>query len=142
MRRMLAALLVFLALGLAQKELRLFIWSEYIDPAILEAFTKQTGLKVRVDLYESNEELIAKLQAGGVSQYDVIVPSDFYVPSIIQLKLVQPWTTPRSPTSRTWTTSSKTRPTTPGTATPPPTSGGPLGSSTARTGWASPRAGR
>jgi spermidine/putrescine transport system substrate-binding protein len=90
MRRMLAALLVFLALGLAQKELRLFIWSEYIDPAILEAFTKQTGLKVRVDLYESNEELIAKLQAGGVSQYDVIVPSDFYVPSIIQLGLVQP----------------------------------------------------
>jgi spermidine/putrescine transport system substrate-binding protein len=43
-----------------------------------------------VDLYESNEELIAKLQAGGVGQYDVIFPSDFYVPSIIQLKLVQP----------------------------------------------------
>jgi spermidine/putrescine transport system substrate-binding protein len=90
MKRILAALVALLALGLAQKELRLFIWSEYMDPAILEAFSKQTGLRVRVDLYESNEELIAKLQAGGVGQYDVIFPSDFYVPSIIQLKLVQP----------------------------------------------------
>ncbi|WP_018460552.1 polyamine ABC transporter substrate-binding protein [Thermus oshimai] len=90
MKRILAVLAVLLALGLAQKELRLFIWSEYIDPAILEAFSKQTGLKVRVDLYESNEELIAKLQAGGVGQYDVIFPSDFYVPSLIHLKLVQP----------------------------------------------------
>lgn len=43
-----------------------------------------------MDLYESNEEMIAKLQAGGVSQYDLIFPSDFYVPSIIQLRLVQP----------------------------------------------------
>ncbi|WP_243093768.1 polyamine ABC transporter substrate-binding protein [Thermus thalpophilus] len=91
MRKALVLLAVGLALGLAQKgELRLFIWSEYIDPAILEAFTQKFGYKVRVDLYESNEELIAKLQAGGVGQYDVIFPSDFYVPSLIHLKLVRP----------------------------------------------------
>jgi spermidine/putrescine transport system substrate-binding protein len=91
MKRAWAFLAAFLALAWGQKgELRLFIWSEYIDPAILEAFTQRYGYKVRVDLYESNEEMIAKLQAGGVSQYDVIFPSDFYVPSIIQLKLVRP----------------------------------------------------
>ncbi|WP_117236905.1 polyamine ABC transporter substrate-binding protein [Thermus sediminis] len=90
MRGILVILAVFLTPGLAQKELRLFIWSEYIDPAILEAFSKETGLRVRVDLYESNEELIAKLRAGGVGQYDLIFPSDFYVPSLIQLKLVRP----------------------------------------------------
>lgn len=90
MRKILALLVLGLGFAFGQKELRLFIWSEYIDPAILEAFTKETGLKVRVDLYESNEEMIAKLQAGGVGQYDVIVPSDFYVPSLIRLGLVQP----------------------------------------------------
>ena len=90
MKRMAVFLVACLALGLAQKgELRLFIWSEYIDPAILQAFTQQYGYRVRMDLYESNEDMIAKLQAGGVSQYDIIVPSDFYVPSIIRLGLVQ-----------------------------------------------------
>ncbi|MDW8358876.1 MAG: spermidine/putrescine ABC transporter substrate-binding protein [Thermus sp.] len=98
MNKVLAWLGVLLALALAQKgELRLFIWSEYIDPALLEAFTKQYGYRVRVDLYESNEEMIAKLQAGGVSQYDLIFPSDFYVPSLIQLRLVQPLDQARIP---------------------------------------------
>ncbi|MGK0620133.1 polyamine ABC transporter substrate-binding protein [Meiothermus cerbereus] len=91
MKRVWVLLLAGLAMGWAQKgELRLFIWSEYIDPAILEAFTQRYGYKVRTDLYESNEEMVAKLQAGGVRQYDIIVPSDFYVPSIIRLGLVQP----------------------------------------------------
>ena len=66
MKRIAVFLMAWLALGLAQKgELRLFIWSEYIDPAILQAFTQKYGYRVRMDLYESNEEMIAKLQAGG-----------------------------------------------------------------------------
>jgi len=55
-----------------------------------KAFEKATGTKVRLDLYESNEEMMAKLQAGGVSQYDIIVPSDYIMPSLINLKLIQP----------------------------------------------------
>lgn len=87
----LVMLLVLLSAAFAQnKELRLFIWSEYIDPAIVASFEKQFGYKVKIDLYESNEEMLAKLQAGGVSQYDLIVPSDFIVPTLIQLKVVQP----------------------------------------------------
>lgn len=79
------------SVGFAQKpELRLFIWSEYIDPAIPKQFEAQTGIRVRIDLYESNEDMLAKLQAGGVSQYDLIVPSDFIVPTLVNLKLVQP----------------------------------------------------
>ncbi|GGJ29912.1 polyamine ABC transporter substrate-binding protein [Deinococcus roseus] len=74
----------------AGKELHIYNWSEYIDPQILKDFEKKTGIKVRLDLYESNEEMVAKLQAGGVSQYDVIVPSNFIVPTLINLKLVQP----------------------------------------------------
>ncbi|MER3554871.1 MAG: polyamine ABC transporter substrate-binding protein [Meiothermus sp.] len=90
MKKMLA-LAVFAALALAQqKELRLYTWTEYIEPAIVSDFEKATGIKVRISYYESNEELLAKLQAGGDSQYDVIVPSDFIIPSMINLKLLMP----------------------------------------------------
>ncbi|MCX7601107.1 MAG: spermidine/putrescine ABC transporter substrate-binding protein [Meiothermus sp.] len=89
----LLALLGFLALPLAlaqPREMRLFIWSEYMDPAIIKAFEQKFNLRVRIDLYESNEDMLAKLQAGGVSQYDVIVPGDYIIPTLVQLKLVQP----------------------------------------------------
>ncbi len=75
----------------AGQELKIFIWSEYMDEENMpKAFEKATGIKVRLDLYESNEEMMAKLQAGGVSQYDIIVPSDYIMPSLINLKLIQP----------------------------------------------------
>jgi spermidine/putrescine transport system substrate-binding protein len=92
MKRLLALLsLLALPLALAQpREMRLFIWSEYMDPAIIKAFEQKFNLRVRIDLYESNEDMLAKLQAGGVSQYDVIVPGDYIVPTLIQLKLIQP----------------------------------------------------
>lgn len=83
------ALMSGFALG-AGKELRIYNWSEYMDPKILTDFEKKTGIKVRTDFYESNEEMVAKLQAGGVNQYDLIVPSNFIVPTLINLKLVQP----------------------------------------------------
>jgi len=74
-----------------QKELKIFIWSEYMDEINMpKQFEKATGIKARLDLYESNEEMMAKLQVGGVSQYDIIVPSDFIMPSLINLKLIQP----------------------------------------------------
>ena len=75
----------------AEKELKIFIWSEYMDEENMpQDFEKATGIKVRLDLYESNEDMMAKLQAGGVSQYDIIVPSDYIMPSLINLKLIQP----------------------------------------------------
>ena len=75
----------------AAEELRIFIWSEYMDEeAMPAAFEKETGIKVRLDIYENNEEMVAKLQAGGVSQYDIIVPSDYIMPVLINQKLIQP----------------------------------------------------
>jgi spermidine/putrescine transport system substrate-binding protein len=70
-------------------ELRLYIWSEYIDPQIVKDFEAKENCKVVINLYESNEEMIAKLQAGGMSQYDLVVPSGFVIPSMIQLGLLQ-----------------------------------------------------
>lgn len=88
---------LLLALGIlgvsaawAKQELRLYIWTEYIDPEIITDFEKQFDCKVVQDYYESNEEMLAKLQAGGVSQYDIVVPSDYIMTSLINLKLLQP----------------------------------------------------
>lgn len=69
------------------KTLRLFIWSEYIDPAAVKAFEKQYGAKVIIDTYESNESMLAKLQGGG-SNYDLAVPSNYVVPGMIRAGLV------------------------------------------------------
>ena len=49
-------------------------WSDYIDASILKDFTKETGIKVTYDTFDSNEILETKLLAGG-SGYDVVVPT-------------------------------------------------------------------
>ncbi|MBU1194508.1 MAG: spermidine/putrescine ABC transporter substrate-binding protein [Proteobacteria bacterium] len=72
-------------------ELKIFTWSEYMDEATFpQAFEKATGIKVSLDMYESNEEMMAKLQSGGIGQYDIIIPSDYIIPSLINLKLLTP----------------------------------------------------
>jgi len=74
----------------AARELHLFIWPEYIDPAIVADFEKEYECRVAVETYEDNEELLAKLKAGGVSRYDVVVPSDYMVPTLIREGLLAP----------------------------------------------------
>jgi spermidine/putrescine-binding protein len=64
-------------------------WADYSDPANYKAYTKSLGPKVKVEGYGSNDELIAKLSAGG-SAYDVVVPSASYVPECIQKGLLMP----------------------------------------------------
>jgi spermidine/putrescine transport system substrate-binding protein len=53
-------------------------WGDYIDPAVLEQFTEESGVRVVVDTFETNEDMIAKVRAGG-SGYDIVVPSDYAV---------------------------------------------------------------
>ena len=69
--------------------LNLFIWSNYIAPETLARFEARYGVKVQVDLYDSNEALLAKLQAGNAG-YDVIVPSDYSVQVLIAQNLLRP----------------------------------------------------
>ncbi|OGO72124.1 MAG: hypothetical protein A2Z37_02625 [Chloroflexi bacterium RBG_19FT_COMBO_62_14] len=64
------------------QELYFYTWVEYIDPAIEEEFEAECGVKVIEDNFDSNETLLAKLQAGGAN-YDVIVPSDYMVQIMI-----------------------------------------------------------
>ncbi len=69
--------------------LNLAIWSNYVSPELLADFEKATKIKVAVSNYSSNEELLAKLQAGA-SGYDVVVPSDYMVFAMIKLGLLKP----------------------------------------------------
>lgn len=66
----------------------LAIWSNYVSPELLAEFEKKTGIKVQVSNYSSNEELLAKLQAGA-SGYDVAVPSDYMVFAMTKLGLIR-----------------------------------------------------
>ncbi len=69
--------------------LYLFSWSQYMDPALIKAFEKRYDVDVVQNYYESMPEMFAKLQAGGAQQYDVIVPSNYYVPRLIDTGLIQ-----------------------------------------------------
>jgi spermidine/putrescine-binding protein len=69
-------------------ELNLYAWSEYVPQAMLDGFTQETGVKVNYDTYSSNEELMAKLQAGA-SGYDVIIPSDYTVSILVKQGLLE-----------------------------------------------------
>lgn len=70
-------------------ELYLYTWVEYIDPEIMGAFKEECGVEVIEDNFDSNETLLAKLQAGGAN-YDVIVPSDYMVSTLIGEGLLEP----------------------------------------------------
>ena len=77
--------------GTGQKSGRvvnLAIWSNYLSPEIQADFEKRTGIKVQVANYSSNEELLAKLQAGAAG-YDVIVPSDYMVDAMVKQNLLK-----------------------------------------------------
>ena len=61
-----------------ERVVNFYNWSDYIDPTVLEAFTKETGIKVRYDTFDSNDTLEAKLLAGK-SGYDVVVPTAYFL---------------------------------------------------------------
>ena len=70
------------------KEVRVYNWSDYIDPKILEDFTKETGIKIVYDVFDSNEVLETKLLAGG-SGYDVVVPTASFLSRQIKAGVFQ-----------------------------------------------------
>jgi spermidine/putrescine-binding protein len=77
------------AAGAHEKKLNLYIWSSYMPQDVLNDFTRQTGIAVHYDLYDSNEPVLEKLQSG-VADYDLVVPSDYMVRILIHLNLLKP----------------------------------------------------
>jgi len=77
-----ATALLPLSAGAQERVVNVYNWSDYIDQSIIDDFTKETGIKVIYDVFDSNEILETKLLAGG-SGYDIVVPtSNFLVRQI------------------------------------------------------------
>ena len=66
------------------KELNVFSWSEYIPQEVVNGFTKETGIKVVLSTYESNEAMYAKLKLLGAKGYDLVIPSGYFVEVMAQ----------------------------------------------------------
>ncbi len=64
-------------------------WPNYHDPATFEAFTAATGVAVEVNVFGSNEEMLAKLQAGGTG-WDLFVPTNYTISTYAGLGLIDP----------------------------------------------------
>ncbi len=70
------------------KELNLFVWTEYIPADMQECFELVYGVKVNRDEYSANEEMYAKLSAGGTA-YDLVQPTDYIVSLMVRQGLLQ-----------------------------------------------------
>lgn len=64
-------------------ELNVFIWTEYVSESAIAAFEEESGIKVNVSTYSSNEDMLAKLKSEAEGTYDVILPSDYAVEYLI-----------------------------------------------------------
>ena len=74
----------------AQKnEVYVYTWGDYIDPATVEKFEQETGIKVILDTFDTNESMYPRVSEGAV-HYDVICPSDYMIQKMIDNKLLQP----------------------------------------------------
>ncbi|WP_445621399.1 polyamine ABC transporter substrate-binding protein [Kushneria sp. Sum13] len=79
--------------GAAEKPaqtLYLFNWTEYMPPGVLEDFEREHNVHIVQNFFTSNAEMFTKLRSGGDAQYDVVVPTDYFVPRLIKADLIQP----------------------------------------------------
>jgi len=76
--------------GGSSSTLNLYTWGEYDDPEVLKSFAKEGGPTVKLGSYDSNEELIAKLNSSkGTSGYDIVVPTISFIPQMVSLGLLE-----------------------------------------------------
>jgi putrescine transport system substrate-binding protein len=72
-----------------ERLLNVYNWSDYIDEETVPRFQAWTNVRVNYDVYSSNEDLLAKMRAGP-TQYDIIVPTNQFIPTYLRLGLLQP----------------------------------------------------
>lgn len=67
-----------------ERSLNIFTWPMLLDVSYLKKFERETGIKLHVSYFESNEELFSKLRTTKGAGYDVVIPSDYIVPALIR----------------------------------------------------------
>jgi len=91
-------LLIFLALyfpswkllGLEEKSINVFTWGDTLDPKVLKEFEEETGIKVNLSYYATNEELLVKMKATQGKDYDLVTPSGYNVELMVKDDLLKP----------------------------------------------------
>ena len=71
----------------AEGELNVYNWGNYTSPEMIEKFEETHGVKVNLDSYDSNETMLAKVQAGNTG-YDIVVPGDYMIQVMIEQGLL------------------------------------------------------
>lgn len=71
-------------------QLYIYTWAGYTDNALLNRFAEKTGIRVVADVFDSNEAMLARVQAGGGRAYSIIYPSDYMVVQMTELGLLSP----------------------------------------------------
>ena len=69
-------------------KLYIYTWAGYTDQDLLDRFAQETGIRVVADVFDSNESMLARLQAGGGGAYSIIYPSEYMVQQMIELDLL------------------------------------------------------
>jgi spermidine/putrescine transport system substrate-binding protein len=93
MRPTTIASLAILAVGLsgpalAAGKLNIYNWGNYTNPELIEKFQQAHDVEVTLDSYDSNEDMLAKVQAGATG-YDIVVPGDYMVAIMLQEDLLE-----------------------------------------------------
>jgi len=71
------------ATAVSADELFIYNWTNYTSPEVIEKFEEETGISVTLDVYTSNEDLMARLIAGDTG-FDIALPSDSYVERMLE----------------------------------------------------------
>lgn len=69
--------------------INVFVWGDILEPSVIADFEKETGVKVTLSYYSSNEELIVKLKATKGEGYDLVIPSDYAVNVLVKEDLLK-----------------------------------------------------
>lgn len=83
------ALVALTGCGARKPTLHLYTWSDYIDPELVSTFEKTHTCRIKIDTFDSNETMYAKVLAGS-SRYDIIFPSSYQVSLMAQRDMIQP----------------------------------------------------
>lgn len=70
-------------------ELNLYIWTEYVPESVIQGFEEETGIKVNISYFSSNEDMYAKLNSEAEGTYDLIQPSDYMVEKLIAQDMLE-----------------------------------------------------
>ena len=76
------ALSALAAVAEEEKVLNIFTWEGYFDETTLSQFEEETGIEVNYSVFATNEEMLLKMQAGDISDYDIILASDYAISAL------------------------------------------------------------